>query len=175
MSYAEEYKVIQALVTQRANEPFDKRLAVGRTARSAHDLGPQLGEGLVEIAWKLPISVVLDESYSEAGFTGSLHEFFGLGCHQSLIGMQRSWRENDPSSLDVQENQNECVAEALRGQDPLTEDVGLPQAGCMAADELVPRAATSPGARIEPVFLEDVADRAFGYRRSFRSSPTIRV
>ena len=40
----------------------------------------------------------------------------------------------------------------------------MPQTGRMSADELVPGAATSRGARIEPIILEDVPDRAFGYR-----------
>ncbi len=55
MSYAEEDKVIQALVAQRANEPIDERLAVGGTPRGANDLGPLMGHGLVKAVWELAV------------------------------------------------------------------------------------------------------------------------
>jgi hypothetical protein len=160
MSYAEEYEVIQALVAQRANEPFNERLAVRRTAGSAHDLDPLFGQSLVKVAWKLPIPVVLDELHSEARFTGALHEIFGLSRHPNLVGMQRGGREFDPSSLDVEEDQDEGVAKTLCSQNSLTDEVGLPQTCRMSSDELVPRAATSRGTRIQPALLEDVADGA---------------
>lgn len=40
----------------------------------------------------------------------------------------------------------------------------MPPAGCVAFDEFIPGRSGSFGAGIEAVFLEDVADRAFGDR-----------
>jgi hypothetical protein len=78
--------------------------------------------------------------------------------------MQSGWREHNTASLNVQENQDKGITEALHGQNPLPKEIGLPQAGRMPIDELVPRRSTSFGARIEPIFLENVADRTFGFR-----------
>jgi hypothetical protein len=86
--------MVQALVAQRANEPFDECLAIGRTPRSAHDIDSLFGQGLVKAAWKLPVPIVLDESYSEASFTGALHEFVGLGSHLPASISQRTAKSN---------------------------------------------------------------------------------
>jgi hypothetical protein len=159
MPSAKENEVAQTLIAQRAKKALDECLAIGRTPRCSNGLDPKFSQGVAKARCILAISIMLNESYTQAGFATFPHKRFSLGRYPSLIGMQRGRRDDDASGLDVEKDKQERVTDALHGQDLLTEKVSLPQTDRMAAKKLIPGSTGPLGARIEAIFLEDVANR----------------
>jgi hypothetical protein len=103
MLCAEENKVVQTFVPQRAQKPLHECLAIGGTTRSANCFGPHLCQGSIKTPRKFAIPIVLDESHPQARVARFLHERLGLRRHPRFVGMQRSSRKDDSPCLDMKE------------------------------------------------------------------------
>ena len=164
MHLAEKDDPVEALLFDRANEPFDVRVCVRRLVGREHDLRPRLLKALLESGGEFRIAVAEEEAAVEEKTIDGIGEVSGDLFHEIVTKRWRTCGEvNTPRGHLHDEKQ------IIRHQAAFRPDFnGREIDGCqyvpMRLDERRPRCLSLPvGSRFDPVLFENVSNSRVGY------------
>ncbi len=119
---------------------------------------------LVEFLDVHAIAIANEILHSEVCFAGLFNERMSLANYPSGVRFETTGRAEDFSRADMDKYQHKRLAQPTRRPGHLAEEIGLPQRIDMQPEKLIPRAAATFRARLNPLFLEDVLHRRVGTR-----------
>lgn len=153
---AEHDKVIETFLADRLDESLDERHRIRRADRGLLDAQTSGFERLVESRGELGVIVMHYNVGTKVRLLHVPEKCFGLLLNPGLVRKIRGRRQEHAPRFHVQEHQYEQIADSLRREHALGEEVALPECGCMNLQEFVPGAEPALRAWIVAVRLQDV-------------------
>jgi hypothetical protein len=121
---AEDHEVVQALLLNRLNHPFDEGVRVRCPEGCLANVDAAPGQVGLERRRKLCVPVV--EQHRDGHLRlGVIQERLGLRSDPRFVRVARRWRDVSAPRLDVQEHQDEHVAQPLCRPNSPVQEVAL--------------------------------------------------
>ena len=157
VGFVHDQKVVEALRSNGAHEPFGKGIRIRGPERGPEDLGTLRREHFVETRHILRVTIAHEELCGGVSIGEVTGDVPGLLGDPRRIGMSGHPGDPDSPATELDEDQH---VEALKQHSVDTEEVRGHDAGRLGAQELSPGGTTSPGSRTEAVVLHDPGDGA---------------
>src|SRR6267142_2937408 len=156
MLLAEHDELVEALVLDGLDEPFDVGVHVGGTESHRLELYSSFRQHVAKFGNVFDVSIPQHDLDSQAFLPGIFQECPRLVLHPDDACLERAGREIDLPRRHVNERQEEDLADTAGCNDVSLDEVALPQGLSMGFEEGAPVALRRIELRIELVLSQDV-------------------